>query len=103
MTRTLGDTSARVRQSDLEARVNRINRTLGLPEEPYKAERGPNGELQGNPGTYKLDGAYGGWALTRMARDGGTGEATVLTRGSARDLYDRMGAFLDGIEAASAK
>jgi hypothetical protein len=90
----------RIAQHDLQARVNRINRTLGLPEDPYQAERGPNGELQGNPGTFKMDGAYGGWALNRMARDGGTGESCVLTRGSARDLYDRMGAFLDGIDAA---
>ena len=90
----------RISQNDLQARVNRINRTLGRSEEPYQSERGPNGELRGNPGTYKLDGAYGGWALNRMAQDGGTGESGVLERGPARDLYDRMGAMLAGIEAA---
>lgn len=90
----------RIRVTDLQARVNRINRTLGLPEEPYQSDRAPDGSLQGNPGVFVLDCAYGGYALNRMARDGGTGEMCVLPRGSARDLYDRMGAFLDGIDAA---
>ena len=77
------------------------------------AVRRINGELVGyttdNPkdlppekvvGCYHLSGAYGGWKLERLVNESG-GCSDVFGCGfvSKRDLYNRMHAMLDGIEA----
>jgi hypothetical protein len=59
--------------------------------------------LRANVGVFYIDGAYGGVALYRMATEGG-GVSDVFSGGhtTRRDLYNRMRAFLDGIDLLAA-
>lgn len=89
----------RVTKKDLEAVCQRINRmTLGHESGPY--ERNGDG-WKPVPSAYHIDGAYGGYALYRMVDDGGTGVHDVLGgHMPKRELYERMQAFIKGMEAA---
>lgn len=91
----------RITVNDLRATVNRINRETGSPEEPYTKDA--DGRFRANVGNYHLSQAYGGYSLHRMETDGG-GVSEPLSTGHipARDLYERMHAFLRGWEARSA-
>ena len=87
----------RITTRDLESMVKIINRMTGHAETPYMSrEKG----FKPNPGNYHLSGAYGGWSLDQMC-DTGTGTKDVFGCGhvSKRDLYNRMRAFIDGLEA----
>ncbi len=92
----------RITNKDLEAVVARINRTMGTPQAPYiRNEATGRHEPQAN--CYHLDYAYGGVSLHRMSdMPGCTGVDNVFSIGhvSKRELYDRMQAFLRGVEAA---
>lgn len=91
-----------IRLRDLQATVDRINRTTGNPIQPYiKSEDGSR--LVAQIGNYHLDGAYGGHALHRMQTDGG-GISDVFRSGhmTKRDLYNRMHAFLAALETKDA-
>ncbi len=90
----------RITQRHLDGLVQRINRATNSPEATYtKTDTGH----AANIGNYHLDGAYGGWELERMVSEGG-GVSDVFRCGhiTRRDLYNRMRAFLAGIEAARA-
>jgi hypothetical protein len=85
----------RITNAQLETMVRRINESTGSPLEPYtKTETG----CRANVGNYHLSGAYGGKSLHRMCSEGG-GVSDVFGCGHipARDLYNRMRAFLDGL------
>ncbi len=88
----------RIRQQTLELLCARINRVTGSPEQPYV--RDAQGKLIAQIGNYHLDYAYGGVNLVRMHSEGG-GITTPLSCGciAKRDLYNRMHAFLAGLEA----
>lgn len=89
-----------ITKANLQATVDRINRITGSPMEPYtKTGEVPNQTYTANIGNYHLSGAYGGFSLHRMDTDGG-GITDVLRVGhvSKRDLYDRMHAFIRGLE-----
>jgi len=90
----------RITIKHLQALCDRINRTLGTPMEPYVKQS--DGSYKAAIGCYHLYQAYGGVNLVRMVSDGG-GISNVLGCGCIpkRDLYDRMQAFLSGIEAKS--
>lgn len=92
-------TRPRITVAHLEAIIARINRATGSPAEPYT--RHADGRYRANVGAYHLGRAYGGFALHRIVTDGG-GVSSPLTSGHvpARDLADRMHAFLSGLEAA---
>lgn len=87
----------RITRRDLEAVVARINRATDSPEVSYVRE---GDRFTAQIGNYHLDGAYGGWALSRMMNEGG-GVTDVFRSGHMpkRELYNRMQAFLDGLEA----
>ena len=96
----------RITNRDLEAVVRRINTLAGTPQEPWK----PNGPISAGSGNqyvaqigcYFLSGAYGGYSLVQMCRDGG-GERTILGgHMPKRELYERMHAFIRGLETAKA-
>ena len=94
----------RITQGHLEHLVRLINRALKTPEEPYAKDKAGKWSPQAN--CYHLDYAYGGVELVQMdSRDGRTGTREVLSTGhiTKRNLYDRMRACLDGIEARDAK
>ena len=87
----------RITDKDLEAVVNRINRLLDKPQEPYT--RDSEGRFRANIGNYHISGAYGGKALHCMCNEGG-GVSDVFGRGHMpkRELYELMHAYIKGIE-----
>lgn len=91
--------SRRITKADLRNLVFRLNQITDNPLEPYT--KGADGMYRPNLGNYHLSGAYGGHALHQMANDGG-GIRDVLHSGHipARDLYDRIHAYIRGLESA---
>lgn len=86
----------RINQSDLYAVLNRINQTAGQNPEPWTKQE--HGKYKANVGTYVLDWAYGGVQLAQLVTDGG-GERNITGRGTKRETYHRMHAYLRGLEA----
>lgn len=86
----------RITDRDLLAVVERINRITGSPTETY-IKAGDRYVAQ--IGNYHLSHAYGGVSLHRMMNESG-GVENVLGCGHVpkRDLYDRMQAFIRGLE-----
>ena len=77
-----------------------MNRETGSPLE-YCSNK-PGERFSANIGHYHIDQAYGGYALDRVMSTGG-GVHNVLGRGTARDLYDQMHAWLNGYRAAKSE
>ena len=88
----------RITQSNLEAVAARINRTVGAPLESYS--RGEDGKLHANIGNYHISYAYGGAALHRMANAAGGVNDIFGGHMPKRELYEKMHAFLRGLDAA---
>jgi hypothetical protein len=97
-TRKKGETIMRITQRDLEAVVKRINSITNNPESPWTRNK-ETGLNIASIGCYHLSGAYGGVSLNQMASDGG-GVRDVFRCGhiTKRDLYERMQAFITGLE-----
>ena len=89
----------RITLSQLQAVIDRINRETDSPMQPYAPDA--DGRHRAQIGNYHLSRAYGGFALHRMVTDGG-GVSSPLHTGHipARDLLNRMHAYLAGINAA---
>jgi len=88
----------RITNAHLEQLCKVINRAMGTAEKPYT--KGGDGEYHSNIGNYHIDGAYGGVALEQFANEGGGVRSIFSYRHiTKRDLYNRMRAFLDGVEA----
>jgi hypothetical protein len=89
----------RISTKDLQAVVDRINYTTGNPTDPWT--RDDNGNITANVGVYFLSGAYGGHSLHKMANTSG-GVVDVLRCGHvpARDLYNRMHSYIEGMYVA---
>jgi len=83
-----------ITRKELEIVADRINRVTNNPIDPW----GDNGS---NVGTYYISGAYGGYNLEQIVNEQG-GCRSVLRCGhiSARELYYRMQAYLQGYEEA---
>jgi len=90
----------RITDKHLQAVVDRINATLGKPAAPWTRD---GDKFTANIGNYHLSGDYGGKALHQMATDGGGVHDIFGGHMPKRELYERMHAFLRGIEAKSAK
>ena len=83
----------RITLSNLEAIILRLNRATGSPEQPYVGN-------QPQALCWHLGGAYGGYQLQRMSeKPGCTGVTTLGGYGTKRELWDRVHAMLDGINA----
>ena len=85
----------RITEKDLRATCDRINRMLDQPLEPYVRIEG---KLMANVGCYHLNHAYGGVALYQMASEGGGVRDIFGGHLTKRDLYERMHAFIKGLE-----
>lgn len=89
----------RITDAQLKLVCDRINKTFGLPTEPYTktVDADGNDKWTPNPGVFHLSYAYGGVSLVRMANADG-GESNVLGCGHIpkRELYALMHAFLSG-------
>lgn len=84
----------RITEKDLQATVDRINRTAGTPEMPYSKR---TDKMEPNAKCYHLSFAYGGVALHQMC-DEGTGVHDILNgHKTKRELYNEMHAFLKGM------
>jgi hypothetical protein len=86
----------RITDKDLKILCDRLNTMTNNPLTPWtKNDSG----FVANIGNYHIDGAYGGVQLVQMCSDGG-GVRQPLGGGflTKRELYDRMRAFMTGIE-----
>lgn len=93
----------RITRGMLDEACERINKALKCPL-TYSSTvvlSEVNGIRQTNVGNFRIDCAYGGFALYQTADEmGGVRETFNCGHIPARDLYNRMIAFLDGIRAA---
>ena len=82
----------RITVKDLRPMLDRLNSITQNPQEPVA-----NGTFQ--PGCYTLSEAYGGVALVQIKTTGGA-ENDVFRTGhiTKRELYDKLTAFLDGLD-----
>ena len=88
----------RITMRDLEATVRRINDLAGTPHTCWVKTENVNRPFTANIGCYHLSGAYGGYSLVQMVNDGG-GERTIIGgHMPKRELYERMHAFIRGLE-----
>lgn len=85
----------RIRESDLAALVAELNSETGNAERAYD-RRESDGRYVANIGTYVLDYAYGGVALTQLVSEGG-GCRTIIDRGTRRECYDQIRSLLEGV------
>jgi hypothetical protein len=83
----------------LQAQVDLLNRATNSPIEPWTRD---GEKCIAQIGNYHISGAYGGVSLHRMVSQSG-GVSDVFRSGHIpkRDLSDRIGAMLVGIEAAT--
>jgi hypothetical protein len=92
----------RIRQSDLEHYAGLINQATNSPMEPWT--RDDTGKLVANVGNYYISGAYGGVSLQRNVNlSGGCTDVFNCGHVPKRDLYNRMRAYLAGLEARDNK
>ena len=90
----------RITIKHLRALAARINTVTGSPME-YAQPHRPGVPFCSNIGNYHIDQAYGGYMLARVSNTSG-GISCPLSHGHipARELYERMHAFLRGYEEA---
>lgn len=90
----------RINVVNLENLCSTINRTTDSPLVPYTKDK--DGKYIANVGNYHIEGAYGGYCLSRMVNVGGGTETIIGGYMPKRELYNRMHAFLSGLEAHQA-
>ena len=89
----------RATKRDLDRQVELINQAIG--QKPEGWTRQEDGTQISNVGTFVLNYAYGGVALSQLVNDGG-GERTILPRGTKAELLAGMRAFLAGLDMGMA-
>ena len=89
----------RITEANLQAVVDRINRTLNAPMESWTVR--PEGGTRANIGNYHLSHAYGRVSLEVMLSEGGAVKR-VCGSSTKRELYNEMFAFLEGLEVPRA-
>lgn len=88
----------RITKKRLESVLDNLNACFDMESEPYtNTENG----LKANAGVYVLDIAYGGYAVGQMSEGGG--QSTVIGRGTARETYDQIQAYMAGARAMQNK
>ena len=88
----------RITVSHLKRRIALLNDIFGYPQDAWSGERDSRGGLVASVGTYVLDRANGGYRLCQMCGPNG-GERDITPRGTARETYDAINAFIDGADA----
>lgn len=92
----------RITDKHLDGLINRLNKLTGNPETyctTTKNEDGANASFKTNVGHYHVSYAYGGCELQQVVNEGGA-VSTPLNTGftTKRDLYEKIHAFIKGIE-----
>ncbi len=88
----------RITRKMLNGKVDLLNKLLGQPTESYSKKE--NGEWAPNPRVFYIGGAYGGYRLERMCNSG-SGASDISPRGTKREVYDYVKAFIQGVEEVS--
>jgi hypothetical protein len=88
----------RITKEDLKNVLDRINEATDHKLEAWTKDE--VGGYRANVGTYVLDWCYGGVRLSQLCNEGG-GERDITTRGTKRETYERMRAFLTGLEVSA--
>jgi hypothetical protein len=90
----------RITNAHLESLVNYINQITNSPAESY-TESG--GKYTANVGNYHLDWAYSGVNLIRMCNEsGGVSQPLGGGFGTKRELYEKLQAYIRGIQEGKA-
>lgn len=82
--------------NDLRNLLERINFATDQNIEAWTKQE--DGTYKANPGTYILNQCYGGVRLAQICNTGG-GERDITWRGTKRETYRQMQAFLAGLDA----
>ena len=86
-----------ITKQNLIALVERINKLTNSPLETYT--KTADGKFVANIGNYHLSWAYGGVELNRLMNSGGGVTCPLgYGHGTKRELWDKMQAFLAGLE-----
>lgn len=83
----------RITEARLERTVLRLNKLAGTPITPYN---NVDGDFSQNPNCYHLDYCNGG---VRLEQTDDTGSNDISPRGTKREIYEWMHAFIKGMEA----
>lgn len=88
----------RITVKTLRAMCDNLNRMTGSPMESWKTVDGRNVAQIGN---YHIDCAYSGYQINRMMNEGGGVTTPVgLGFGTARETYDKIRAYMAGLQDA---
>lgn len=86
----------RITIKDLNIAVERLNEALNMPME-YSTQ---SDTFKANVGHYTIDRAYGGFSLYQVANaSGGVHDIFHCGHVSARDLFNRLHAMIEGVNA----
>ena len=87
----------RVSKKMLNARIEILNKTTGSPVN-YRQNKEDN---KTSIGHFCLDQAYGGYSLNRVCNEmGGVTDRFCYGRHTARELFDRVTAMIEGYQLA---
>lgn len=87
-----------VTKEDLKNVLDRINEATDHKLEAWTKDS--TGRYRANVGTYVLDWCYGGVRLSQLCNESGA-ERDITTRGTKLETYNRMRAFLTGLEVGA--
>lgn len=86
----------RITEKQLQAVIDRLNRTTNSPIASYtETDKG----YKTNVGNYHLDYSYGRVAVVRMHNTGGGIESILPGGTTKRECYEQLHAYLKGIES----
>ena len=83
----------RISEGMIKLLVSRLNQATGSPDSAYTLDA--EGRYKANAGNYHTSSQLGGMALERMVEGGGTEQ--IISRGTKRELFERLHSLLDGI------
>jgi hypothetical protein len=87
----------RVTIKQIEARLDHLNKMLGLPTE--HCYRDANGKLKWHAGVFIWSSAYGGYKFERVTCDkGGLTNPTGMGYVSKRECLERLNTFILGLD-----
>ena len=84
----------RITVTMLELQVNHLNKITGHNNKPWTRS---DDNIKANIGTFYLDGAYGGYDVHEMVTENGGVKLVFGYHMPKRELYNRLNAFIDGI------
>lgn len=97
----------RITNAMIERRAEYLNDLLGVAQAMYQTrdvvDGKPVGDLVANAGHCYLAGAYGGFKIEQMCAGGGSRDLLSMGFDTKRNVYDRLNAYIDGLQAGKEK